>query len=184
MEEIIQISKINDFIFCPYSIYLHGVYESFHESIYHEDPQRKGKIVHETIESGTYSSAKRYLQGLSVYSSKYHLVGKIDIYDTKEKALIERKYKIKKIFDGHLYQLYAQYFGLKELGYDVKKLYIHSLSDNKRYRVDLPAGYRFQMFETVLDLMKTYSTENSMHPINPKKCAMCIYRQLCHKALC
>ena len=53
--------------------------------MYHEKPQINGKHAHRTIDFQTYSSSKRYLQGLPVYSEKYNLVGKIDIYDTETK---------------------------------------------------------------------------------------------------
>lgn len=184
MEETIQISKINDFIFCPHSIYLHGVYESFHESIYHDTPQRNGKIVHESIEKSHYSSSKRYLQGISVYCEEYGLVGKIDVYDTLKKMLIERKFKLTSIFPGHRYQLYAQAFAMREMGYEVRALAIHSLSDNKRYSIPLPDEAETQALSHTIEAMRTYDPARSVHPIHPKKCARCIYRQLCHKALC
>ncbi|MBU3964935.1 type V CRISPR-associated protein Cas4 [Patescibacteria group bacterium] len=95
MENYIQISKINDFIFCPKSIYFHGIYENFSEKTYHQSPQVKGKIKHESVDKQKYSTAKKYLQGLEVYSEKYNLFGKIDIYDQENKILIERKNKIK-----------------------------------------------------------------------------------------
>jgi len=38
-ETYIPISTLNDFIFCPYSIYLHNVYENTDESLYHAIPQ-------------------------------------------------------------------------------------------------------------------------------------------------
>ena len=34
-EDYISISTLNDFIFCPYSIYLHNVYENTDESLFH-----------------------------------------------------------------------------------------------------------------------------------------------------
>ena len=95
MEEYIQISKINDFLYSPKSLYLHSVYESFDQDIYHEEPQKVGKLNHENIDQGKYSTAKKFLQGIPVYSEKYNIGGKIDIYDCEKKALIERKTKVK-----------------------------------------------------------------------------------------
>ncbi len=34
-EDYISISTLNDFIFCPYSIYLHNVYMESDEGLYH-----------------------------------------------------------------------------------------------------------------------------------------------------
>ena len=36
------------------------------------------------------------------------------------------------------YQLYAQYFCLREMGYEVEKLKLYSLDDNKVYEIPLP----------------------------------------------
>ncbi len=179
MEPYIQISKINDFIFCPKSIYFHGIYENFSEKTYHQSPQVKGKIKHESIDKGKYSTAKKYLQGLEVYSEKYNLAGKIDIYDRDAKALIERKNKISKIYDGYKYQLYAQYFCMVEMGFEVEKLFFYSMSDNKKYKIDLPKGKELEEFEKTIDQIRNFDMLNNNYAENPAKCANCIYRELC-----
>ena len=60
-----------DFIFCPYSIYLHNVYMDTDERLYHAKPQTRGKISHEAIDNKTASNRKDYLLSLPVYSAKY-----------------------------------------------------------------------------------------------------------------
>jgi CRISPR-associated exonuclease Cas4 len=179
MEPYIQISKINDFIFCPKSIYFHGIYENFSEKTYHQSPQVKGRIKHESIDYGKYSTAKRYLQGLEVYSEKYNLAGKIDIYDKEEKSLIERKNKIVKIYDGYRYQLYAQYFCMTEMNYEVKKLYFYSMTDNKKYEIDLPKGDELERFENTISEMRSFDMLKNNFKQSPAKCAKCIYAELC-----
>jgi CRISPR-associated exonuclease Cas4 len=183
MESYIQISKLNDFIFCPTSLYFHSLYEGFSQKVYHYTPQTVGKIKHENIDEGRYSSRKRYIQNLSVYSEKYNLMGKIDIYDREEKALIERKFKIKKIYDGQRYQLYAQMFCMREMGWEVEKLYIHSLSDNRRYPVGLPDEKEMAKFETLIDDMNNFDSEKYRGKISENKCDNCIYRELCNVAV-
>ena len=98
MESYIQISKINDFLFCPRSVYLHSIYETFSTRTYHSNYQVAGKIAHKTIDTDTYSSEKKYLVGTSVTSEKYGITGKIDIYDKEKLMLIERKKTVKQIF--------------------------------------------------------------------------------------
>jgi CRISPR-associated protein Cas4 len=44
-EDYISISTLNDFIFCPYSIYLHNVYMEADEGLYHATPQTQGRIA-------------------------------------------------------------------------------------------------------------------------------------------
>ena len=94
MESYIQISKLNDFLFCPKTLYLHSIYESFGQKTYHQTPQIAGKIKHENIDQSRYSTAKKYLQGLEVASEEYGILGKIDLYDQESKTLIERKNKV------------------------------------------------------------------------------------------
>ncbi len=184
MEPSIKISNINDFIFCPHSIYLHSIYESFEKQVYQDEPQTKGTHAHANIDNNKYSSSKRFLQGIAIYSSKLGIVGKIDIFDTQTNSLIERKRKVKIIFDGYRYQLYAQYYALTEMGYTVKKMYIHSLIDNKRHPIQIPSiEYAEQFLQTILK-MKDYIVGKNKVNVKKTKCQMCIYRQLCIYSKC
>lgn len=97
MIDYISISTLNDFIFCPYSIYLHNVYMEADETMYHAAPQTKGKVAHETVDRKTASNRSDDILALPVYSEEYGLMGKIDVYKQKEKKLIERKYQLKQI---------------------------------------------------------------------------------------
>ena len=177
MESYIQISKLNDFLFCPKTLYLHSVYESFGQQTYHQKPQVAGKIKHANIDQGKYSTAKKYLQGLEIYSEEYGILGKIDIYDKENQILIERKNKVKNIYEGYLMQVWAQTVCLEEMGYKVKKIFIHSLSDNKRYPVNLPGPK---------DRLKLKNLVNKIYDFNIKDfsshkcphCSMSIYGNL------
>jgi CRISPR-associated protein Cas4 len=51
MDDYISISSLNDFIFCPYSIYLHNVYMETDEDNYHATPQTRGKVAHQSIDN-------------------------------------------------------------------------------------------------------------------------------------
>ena len=119
MDEYILISTLNDFIFCPYSIYLHNVYAGGDEDLVHATPQTQGKAAHTAIDEKTYSSRKDELTGLSVFCDELGVMGKIDLYKSKEKRLIERKYQLKTIYQGQIYQLWAQYFCMTEMGYPI-----------------------------------------------------------------
>lgn len=179
MEQYIQISKINDFIFCPKSVYLHRIYENFNQNTYHQEPQKVGKLNHENIDGGKYSTAKKFLQGMPVYCNKYGIAGKIDIYNTETKTLVERKTKIKKVYDGYKYQLYAQYFSLLEMGYEVKKMFVHSLNDNKRYEIFAPDKLETERFERVINQINLFDILKSKPLANKVKCDKCIYSNLC-----
>ena len=121
-EDYIPISTLNDFIFCPYSIYLHNVYMEADEGLYHATPQTQGRIAHENIDKKKASNRADDLQALPVMSEEYGLMGKIDIYKGREQKLIERKYQLRNIYQGQIYQLWAQYLCMKEMGYDVRAI--------------------------------------------------------------
>ncbi len=46
VETYIQISKLNDFIFCPKSLFLHTIFEKFSQNNYHSKFQSRGKFSH------------------------------------------------------------------------------------------------------------------------------------------
>ena len=50
MDDYISISTLNDFFYCPYSIYLHNVYMESDDSVYHAVPQTRGRIAHEIVD--------------------------------------------------------------------------------------------------------------------------------------
>lgn len=50
MNDYIPLSTLNDFIFCPYSIYLHNVYMETADDIYKATPQTKGTIAHQGVD--------------------------------------------------------------------------------------------------------------------------------------
>ena len=79
------------------------------EGLYHATPQTKGRMAHETIDSKKASNRADDLQSLPVMSVEFGLMGKIDIYKGKEKKLIERKYQLRNIYQGQIFQLWAQW---------------------------------------------------------------------------
>lgn len=179
MEQYIQISTINDFLYSPQSLYLHSIYQSFHIDTYHSHYQTNGNGHHKTLDEKTYSGSQRYLQGIPIYSEEYRIIGKIDLYDTKTQTLIERKAKIKNIYLGHKYQLYAQMFCLQEMGYGVKRLKIHSLEDNTNYYIDLPSPEEIIAFRKLIrDIFLYNPLEVDITIDNRAKTEASIYKEL------
>ena len=184
MDDAIIISNLNDFIFCPVSIYFHNLYGNRATITYQNSDQINGTKAHESIDNKTYSTKKDILMSLDVYSEKYNLVGKIDMFDTSTGTLTERKRKIKQIYDGYVFQLYAQYFALIEMGYNVKKLQFHSISDNKNYPVSLPEDDQimFMKFESTINKIKNFVLDDYIQD-NIEKCKHCIYEPACDRGL-
>lgn len=184
MENPINITALNDFIFCPLSIYYHILYDDIDTGLYQNHFQIDGTNAHKAVDSNKYSTSAHIVQGMSVYCEKYNLIGKIDVYDSKLKILTERKKKIKTIFDGYIFQLYAQYFSLIEMGYDVKELQLYSMDDNKKYKIDLPHKdvLMFNKFEKVIFDINNFEF-NEFVQTNSKKCQNCIYEPYCDRSI-
>lgn len=182
MELYLKISYLNDFIFCPLSIYYHQLYGKLSERLYYGDSQLNGKAVHEAVDNKHYSTHKNILQGIEIYSNEYNLCGKIDIFDTDTGLLTERKKKIETIYDGYVFQLYAQCLCLREMGYTVKKIRFYSSDDNKVYPVPLPEENpeMFTKFKNTLKEIRNFNVE-TFTPANPQKCENCIYNDFCDR---
>lgn len=179
MEENIIISNINDFLFCPRSIYFHNLYSGYDEHTYHGFSQVQGMISHKSIDEKKYTTRKSVLQGMDVYSEELGVVGKIDLFDQNNGILTERKHKIKNTYEGYLLQIYAQYFCLKEMGFSVKKIRLYSISDNKIHNVSIPSPDQKERLLEVLSQMRKFRLDDDSFYQNINKCMKCIYRQLC-----
>ncbi|MCX7878929.1 MAG: type V CRISPR-associated protein Cas4 [Ignavibacteria bacterium] len=186
MESYIPISFLNDFIFCPRSIYFHQLYGNYREEVYHDKPQTAGRAAHAAVDEKTYSTSKHILIGTEVYSEKYKLHGKIDIFDISKGLIWERKREIKVIYDGYVFQVYAHYHALTEMGYEVKSIIIHDLTHNKNYPIPLPAEDEVMQkkFEKLIVAINSFDLERTEFTPNKNKCMRCIYSNLCDKSLC
>lgn len=183
-ENPIVISNLNDFVFCPISIYFHSLYLDMETTLYQDKPQLDGKEAHKTIDTQVYSTSANVLQAIDVYCEKYNLIGKIDIFDKSTGTLTERKKKVNTVYDGYVWQLYAQYFALEEMGYSVKRLKIHSIDDNKNYGVPLPTEdkERLSQFEKLLVDFNSFDFE-AYQPRDKNKCLNCIYEPYCDRSV-
>ena len=184
MDDAILITELNDFIFCPVSIYFHKLYKDLDRMVYQNTDQINGTAAHKNVDEGSYSSKRSILMGLDVYCEKYNLIGKIDIFDADRKILRERKKKVKTIYDGYVFQVYAQYFALTEMGYTVEQIEIYSMDDHKKYPITLPEDDRemCEKFEKVISDIRNFSMDNYIQT-NNLKCQHCIYEPACDRSI-
>lgn len=152
------------------------------EGLYHATPQTKGRIAHQTVDNKTYSTRKTEIMSLPVFSVQLGVVGKIDLYKQDKKLLIERKYQLKQIFRGQIYQLWAQYLCMIEMGYDVQSLAFYEITTNKMIPVELPGDQGREELISFINQFKNYSPEMPIS-INVNKCMHCIYCNLCDKTI-
>ncbi len=179
-ENCISISNLNDFKFCPASIYFHTLDIETEKLTYQSYSQLNGTAVHERIDNNEYSDKKNILQAVPVYSEEYNVYGKIDIFDLDKGILTERKKKIVKIYDGYVFQLYAQCFALREAGYKVLRLRLYSMDDNKNYDIKLPENDMVMLnkFNILFKSMNEFDI-SAFRQNNAEKCNNCIYEPMC-----
>lgn len=179
-EDYILLSTLNDFIFCPYSIYLHNIYMEADEGIYHATPQTQGRIAHEAVDQKRSSTRKEDLMSLPVVCEALGIMGKIDIYKGAEHHLIERKYQLKQIFQGQFYQLWGECFCMREMGYEVEKVSFYEISTHKMLSQQLPGQKEWDELAAFVERFKHFDPTMPIET-NSNKCAHCIYCPLCEK---
>lgn len=180
-ETPLNITALNDFIFCPLSIYFHSLYGDMEKLTYQSTDQTNGTNAHRFVDDKSYSISN-CIKNLEVYCERYNLIGKIDIYNKSTKSLIECKKKVKQIYDGYIFQLYAQYFAMTEMGYQVEKLVIYSIDDKKNYPINLPESdpEMLKKFENTVNNFENFDFDGFIQ-INHEKCAHCIYAPYCDR---
>lgn len=179
-EDFILLSTLNDFIFCPYSIYLHNIYMETDEGLYHATPQTQGRIAHDAVDNKRSSTRRSDIMSLPVSCEELGIMGKIDIYKGAEHHLIERKYQLKHIFRGQLYQLWGECFCLREMGYEVNKVSFYEISTNTMMPQQLPGENEWNELKTFVNQFKSFDPTSPIET-NPNKCLHCIYCPLCEK---
>ena len=179
MEELLPITNVNDFLFCPRSLYYGNIFRrSLGKDAFQQTSQKTGLAAHRTIDESSYSTRKDVVTGRMVYCETFGLLGRIDVYDARTKTLTERKWSVSAVWEGYRMQLYAQMRALEEMGLSVLSLKLHSKKDNRTYDVPLPSEADWKRLEDILAEMRAFSLETPFEP-NPRKCAGCIYRELC-----
>ena len=180
METYMPISYLNDFVFCPYSIYLHQVFDGSKEEVYSASPQQTGKSGHDKVDNAPRQS-RQVLNAIYVISNRLGMYGKIDQYFVKDKLLVERKYSISTLYRGYYYQLWTQYVAMQEMGYEVQKLQFYSMKDNRKYDVPLPTEKDMEELKAHIRKIARFDFETEEIKVNPAKCTHCIYAALCDK---
>lgn len=94
--------------------------------------------------------------------------------------LVERKYQLKNIYQGLIYQLWAQMFCLREMGLEVKKLAFYDMSANRMIPVNIPTEDEERIFARFIESFRMFNPLDSIK-VNYRKCKHCIYSSLCDK---
>ncbi len=183
METYLPITYLNDFIFCPYSLYLHQVFDQNSEDAYSALPQQRGKAFHahiDSFEEARASEKEKVLKGIYVISRSLGVYGKIDTLHLEEKKLVESKYFISRLYQGYYYQIWSQYFALCEMGFEVSSIEFFSIKDSITIPLPIPKESQREELKAHIRKVARFDFETEIK-VNPSKCRNCIYAALCDK---
>lgn len=150
------------------------------EDIFHASPQSIGKASHASVDNKTYSNRTSDILSLPIISNELGIMGKIDVYKADKKELVERKYQLKQIYKGQIYQLWAQYFCLVEMGYEVGSIAFYEIATNTSHPISLPTNENRTELCEFIERFKNFNPEDDII-VNYNKCVHCVYCNLCDK---
>lgn len=114
-------------------------------------------------------------------SNILNIYGKIDLYRFSTKTLVERKFQINRIFKGQMFQLWAQYYCMVEMGYLIDNLAFYETSTNKTKPIPLPGDTEKAELISFIDYFRSFDPGKTSFDVNINKCSHCIYSNLCDK---
>lgn len=150
------------------------------KGLYQDAPQIIGTQAHESIDFKRYSNSKGLILSLPISSDELGIMGRIDMYRPDFGRLIERKYQLKNIYRGQLYQIWAQYYCMLEMGYSVHELLFYEISKNKVHPISLPTSNEWDELHQFITAFREFDPL-SFKATNANKCSRCIYQNLCDK---
>lgn len=150
------------------------------EDIYYATPQIAGKNAHNSVDQKSSSTRRSIIESLSIFSEKYRIFGKIDVYNADSHTLIERKNNLKNIFQGQIFQLWAQYLCMSEMGYTIDAICFYEITTKKTTPIRIPNEIDIAKFEEFLNSYRNFNPRE-FYQNNTNKCSHCIYCALCDK---
>ena len=158
MKDIIAISALNQFIFCPRRCALMHI-----EGIWSDNEHTaKGTILHKNADEKGYETDKgvKLIRALPLFSQKLGLSGKADIVEQRGKEIIPVEYKKgkRRKFENDDIQLCAQGLCLSEMfQVSVKRGFIYHAASRRRREVifdEILRNETIKTIEAVRELLK------------------------------
>ncbi len=180
MKDIITISALNQYIFCPRRCALMHV-----EGIWSDNEHTaKGTILHtHTDERGYETVGKaKLLRALPLFSAEYGLSGKADIVEVRGREIIPVEYKKgrRREFENDNIQLAAQALCLEEMfKTNIKRGFIYHASSKKRREVLIDESLRNATIETIEKVRELLSDEKVPSAEYKPRCEGCSLYNIC-----
>lgn len=142
-DEIVSISYLNDYLFCPRRCALHYV-----ENIWVDNAHTaQGTLLHEHADAAGYETERgvKLLRGLPLYSVRHGLSGRADIVEVRGRSYAPVEYKKgrRRKFENDDVQLCAQGLCLEEMfGAEVERGFVYHAASRRRREVVFDARLR------------------------------------------
>ncbi len=185
-EDVVLISALNHYAFCPRRcalIHVEGVFEENAFTV-------EGSLGHERVDQPSREEKDGIviLKGLPLYSLKFRIVGKADVVELRalpgQAAAIpypvDYKRGRRKHWENDDVQLCAQAFCLEEmLGVPCPKGAVYHMGSKKRREVTFSPDLRQETERTVVAVRRLLLERRIPAPVLQPKCDGCSLRSIC-----
>lgn len=180
MKDIIAISALNQFIFCPRRCALMHV-----EGIWADNAHTaKGTLLHTHADERGYEviGKAKLLRALPLYSNQHGLSGKADIVEVRGTEVIPVEYKKgkRRDFDNDNIQLTAQALCLEEMFQTkISRGFVYHASSKKRREVLIDETLRAETTRTIEIVRELLANENIPQAEYKPRCEGCSLYNIC-----
>lgn len=181
-KELLQISMLNEFAYCPKSAW----YLLTHKGLPETADTVAGMLLHERADSSVRTATGDLIQTRTVYlySETYGLSGIADLVEEKQGQLYPVEYKKGEQGDwkNHQVQLCAQALCLEEilgLRRQIRTGCLYYIASGARQKVRLSRGLRSAAVHTIEGLRKLMETARPPKVNYSAKCPRCSWYRAC-----
>lgn len=180
MEDIIAISALNQYVFCPRRcalMHIEGIWSANEHTV-------QGTILHTHADEQGYEvvGKTKLLRALPLYSQKYGLSGKADIVEIRGEEIIPVEYKKgkRRLFENDEIQLTAQALCLEEMFQTkITRGFIYHASSKKRREVFFDNNLRIEAIELIVKIRNLLMEETIPSADYKPRCEGCSLYNIC-----
>ena len=178
--ELIAISALSQWGYCPRRCALIHVEQTFEENIY----TLRGELEHQRVDElgGELKDGVRVERGLPLWSKRLGLTGRADAVEFHGQTPypVEYKHGRKRRRPEAELQLCAQAMCLEEMtGQPVPKGAIFHQGSRRRTEITLDENLRRRVEEAVAAVRALLSSETLPEPVNDARCDLCSLKESC-----
>jgi CRISPR-associated exonuclease Cas4 len=183
-DDLVMISALEHYSYCPRQCALIHVEQTFDENLY----TLRGRAVHERVDEpvAEFQEGVRVERALPLWSNRLGLVGKADVVEFHGAAPypVEYKHGSKREREHDDLQLCAQAICLEEMaGKTVPKGAIFYHSSRRRREVEFTDALRAEV-EAATDAIRKMMKEKTLPPpVNDSRCRHCSLKESCMPAV-